>query len=498
MADKINQSYWSAVKDEIMETGYGQYMAHEEAMYRAGYGFFDEKPKADFNYSWASNNEGYEDYADYMIEHNIKSKIEHDIAKQQIDATRARKQRIASHDFTIANGYVPPIFAAAVVDPITYTPMYVTRGMSIVKAISYGGASAGAAIGVSEAVRHQYDPTATSRETMGYIGGGVLFGGLFSGIMPTARYIKYNKAEKRIEDKYVDDEVLTNNYLDSHQNQDGGVPIDFDLQINNVGKTVKRRETGPTGNYINEKNEAVTLSNKRARRNNFEYSPVRYTIDKNGKEFVDMDDAAIKILYQQFRSGVDIIGIGTKYKNILDTEKKFADFMVRREIYRTIYPNKKKGRTFAQNEQAITDEVIADAIRYKDIDFTPDYGQDNKGIIDSILYNTFGRLSKSLGSFNPLDKASAFSKKDKKLYIKTNMGMHRLIGDYGMRNKFADRGIVIDRSVLMNRDLKWGHINIKLQEELKDSHKMYIDGSEASETMTTKGNTSLVQTVTGA
>ena len=498
MADKIEQSYWSAVKDEIMETGYGQYMAYEEAKYRAGYGYFGKNLKPDFNYSWASNNEGYEDYNDYMIEHNIQSKIEHDIAKQQIDATRARKQRIASHSFTISNGYVPPIFAAAVVDPITYSPMYVTRGMSIIKAISYGGASAGAAIGVSEAVRHQYDPTATAEQSMGYVGGGIVFGGLFSGIMPTARYIKYNKAEKKIEDKYVEDDVLTNNYLDAHQNQDGGVPIDFDLQINNVGKTIKRDNTGPTNAYIDENNEIVTLRSKEARRLNLEYAPVNYRVDKNGNELVDMDDAAIKILYQQFRKGVDIIGIGTKYKNVLDTEKKFADFMVRREVYRSLYPNKKKGRTFAQNEQAITDEVIADAIRYKDIDFTPDYGQDNKGIIDGILYNTFGRMSKALGSFNPLDKASAFSKKDKKLYIKTNMGMHRLIGDYGMRNKFADRGIVIDRSVLMNRDLKWGHINIKLQDDLKDSYKMYIDGSEASETMTTQGNTSVVGAVLNA
>ena len=93
MADKIQQSYWSAVKDEILETGYGQYMAHQEAMYRAGYGFFDEKPKPDFDYSWVANNEGYEDYADYMIEHNIQSKIEHDIAKQQIDASNARETK---------------------------------------------------------------------------------------------------------------------------------------------------------------------------------------------------------------------------------------------------------------------------------------------------------------------------------------------------------------------------------------------------------------------
>ena len=495
MADKIQQSYWSAVKDEIMETGYGQYMAYEEAMYRAGYGFFDEKPKPDFNYSWASNNEGYEDYADYMIEHNIQSKIEHDIAKQQIDLSRSRKQRILNHDFTISNGYVPPIFAAAVVDPITYSPMYVTKGMSVIKAIGFGGASAGAAVGISEAVRHAYDPTATSRETMGYIGGATVFGGLFSGIMPAARYVKYNKAEKKVQEKYVEDETLINNYLDANQIQDGGIPIDFDLQINNVGKTIKRDNTGPTNAYIDENNEVVILRAKDARRRNLEYSPVYYRVDKNGNELVDVDDTAIKILYKEFRNGVDIIGIGTKYKNVLDTEKKFADFMVRREVYRTIYPNKKKGRKFAQNEQAITDEVIADAIRYKDIDFTPDYGQDNKGIIDNIIYNTFGRMSKTLGSFNPLDKASAFSKKDKKLYIKINMGMHRLIGDYGMRNKFADRGIVIDRSVLMNRDLKWGHINIQLQDDLKSAYKMYIDGSESSKTLTTEGNRSIVGTI---
>ena len=498
MADKIQQSYWSAVKDEILETGYGQYMAHQEAMYRAGYGFFDEKPKPDFNYSWVANNEGYEDYADYMIEHNIQSKIEHDIAKQQIDASRARKQRILNHDFTIMNGYVPPIFAAAVVDPITYSPMYITRGMSVIKAMTYGGASAGTAVGISEAVRHAYDPTATSEQSLGYVGGATVFGGLFSGIMPAARYIKYKKAEKKIEEKYVEDDVLIEDYLDAHQKDDGGVPIDFDIQINNLGKTITRKETGPTGAYIDENNNVVNMSSRRARRKNLEYSPVRYRVDKSGKEFVDVDDTAIKILYQQFRSGVDILGIGTKYRDVLDSEKKFADFMVRREVYRQLYPNKKKGRSYIENEQAITDEVIADAIRFKNIDFTPDYGQDRTGAIDKIFFNVFGRASKALGSFNPLDKASNFSKKDKKLYIKVNMGMHRLIGDYGMRNKFADRGIVIDRSVLMNRDLKWGHINFKLSEDLKDSYMMYINGSEVSKTLTTEGNTSLVGAVVNA
>ena len=62
-------------------------------MYRAGYGFFDEKPKPDFDYSWVANNEGYEDYADYGWEHNIQSKIEHDIAKQQIDAMFSRSKK---------------------------------------------------------------------------------------------------------------------------------------------------------------------------------------------------------------------------------------------------------------------------------------------------------------------------------------------------------------------------------------------------------------------
>ena len=40
----------------------------------------------------------------------------------------------------------------------------------------------------------------------------------------------------------------------------------------------------------------------------------------------------------------------------------------------------------------------------------------------------------------------------------------------------------------MNRDLKWGHINFKLSEDLKDSYMMYINGSVTSKTLTTEGN----------
>ena len=59
-------------------------------------------------------------------------------------------------------------------------------------------------IGISEAVRHAIDPiNFIPEQSLGYVGGATVFGGLFSGIMPAARYIKYKKAKKKIEEKYV-------------------------------------------------------------------------------------------------------------------------------------------------------------------------------------------------------------------------------------------------------------------------------------------------------
>lgn len=53
-----------------------------------------------------------------------------------------------------------------------------------------------------------------------------------------------------------------------------------------------------------------------------------------------------------------------------------------------------------------------------------------------------------------------------------------LVGDYGVKHRFAKRGIAINRSVLVNRDLKWGFAANVLRQEMDDAYSMYVTGSK--------------------
>ena len=56
-----------------------------------------------------------------------------------------------------------------------------------------------------------------------------------------------------------------------------------------------------------------------------------------------------------------------------------------------------------------------------------------------------------------------------------------LVGDYGVKHRFAKRGIAINRSVLLNRDIKWGHATNKLRVSIDEAYNLYVTGSRSQD-----------------
>lgn len=486
---------WETTKDHILNRGIGAH--YQDMKNRMEYGqkyvllpglhlpYFIDFPE-DPNYVWSAkeNMRGYRgehggrDYFSTMAEYDIRSKQEHDIIKLGINQDEERLARLNSKE---GWDYWGPALFSAVFDPLTYTPLGMTKGVAYIpNALRVGATSAGV-IAADEVYRHANSHSATLEESIVYVSGAALFGGIFSTVPTKFRRMKLNAEKNKVIYNKKTDDAEINALLDAEQETYGGVPIDFDLNIDGITRTITRGKTGWTKNYLTEDGERVFIRDKVARRMpNLTYSPIRYFI-KDGKEYVDVDDAMVKILYQRFKDGKDIIGIPTKLNPILNSERKFADFLVRREIVRDINQAPRTGKTLRQQEEELTNEVVAEAIRRSDVDFSPDFGQD-KGTLAQLKYIAIGYAARGLDKlFSPFGKQASYLKKHREAYNMSNMGLHRLIGDWGTRNKFADRGMVIDRSVMMERDIKWGFKKHELDQALDSSYVLYTKGIAESE-----------------
>lgn len=491
---KNEPSFWNSTKEFVQETIGSQYqdsinrMEKGQKYFTLPVGtypfpvFIPEEPDPNYIWNAEENMVGYRgenggrDYFDYMAEQNITNKFEHDIIKMGIDQDEERSQYL---DNLEGWDFWGPAIASAAFNPLTYTPIGLTRGIGYIpNMLKVGSVSAGI-VGVEEVYRHANSHTATLEESIAYIGGASVFGGLFATIPVKLKRMKLNKEKTKIIRNKHSDETEINNYLDAEQTTYGGVPINFDLDIDGITRTISRGKTGWTRHYLSEDGERIFVRDKKARKNNLTYNPINYSL-KDGKEFVDVDDAMIKIMYQKYKNGHEYIGIPKKLSPILNSERKFADFLVRREVIRDINQAPRTGKTLKQQEEELSNEVVAEAVRRSDVDFSPDFGQ-SESTLGKLKFLGFNYVAKGMDTLlSPFGKQASYLKNHRKAYNMGNMLMHRLIGDWGTRNKFADRGMIIDRSVLMNRDIKWGMVKNTLDKKLDSAYTLYTKGIQDS------------------
>lgn len=503
--DTKNQTtYWEDVVDSFYEIGVGP--AVQDIEIRQGLGqkgvltnigpipfYIKREFEPDPNYIWYDEENmigfdgknGTKDYRDYFADQNITNAKEHEVLKQHILRNEARAARMANSDRWT------PAVVSALLQPTTYTPLALTKGIAYIPNVIRGAAIGSGIIGVDEISRHYYNPLATSEQTIAYMSGGALFGGILGGIGTGLKRAMLNKQKNAIIYNKKSDNAEIEEYLKKAKDEDGGIPVDFDLNIDGVTKTITRGTTGNSKNYTNSFGNRIEIDtgrNKTDRRilsmMDYIYNPIRYYI-KDGKEFVDVDEAYIHIMFERYMQDLDVFGIPDNLKPILRNKKQFTDFLIRREVVRDINRTPATGKTLRQSEEELSNEIAAEAIRKGDMDYTPDFGDMADGTIFGIPYakilgKTIGNVAKTLDKLSPLGKQAALKSLHRSAYNKVNMFMHKLIGDYGTRNKFADRGISIDSSVMLRRDVHWGSVTAELRKEIDDAYILYETGMEES------------------
>ncbi len=441
-----------------------------------------EEPPEDTSYRWAmtENMKGFEDKYDFFVTHNPKSREHHDILKALVLDERNREMRIANQE----NFWGPMLYSAALT-PSTWLPIPITKGMTVLNSFKTGAAYTAGIVTAEEVIRQTHtihNPSAA--ESFAFVGSAAIAGGLFSSIVPTARYVFQKDTGRIIPNNKTDSEVI-DDYFDEMQNNDTVIPVDFNLSVDAVEKNVKRNKTGFTNSYIDETGSVIEVGTARSKNlrkdKKLLYNPIKYYV-KDGEEIIDVDDHYIKDAFTAFQSGEDFVGIPTEFRKILDTEKKFSTFLLRRELKRSVMP-KGKTKNILQNEDTLSRNVMADAIKRNDLDFHPNFGtmpkDTNKLSLKAagIFKKVVGKLPEYLNMLTPFGKQAKFLTKDRESYNKANNILHRLIGDQGTINGFADNYIAMDRSVMMNRDINIIPYLKEAEDEINKAYVLYQKGS---------------------
>ncbi len=456
-------SFWEDTRDVVNHSWYGQYVQKESLIpYHLntdlGFAFKDE------NYDWKENNQGYENQNEWMAEQNIINQEHHEALKTHIDLNKERAERMASTDRVWG-----PALMGALFDPLTYTPIPFTKGMGFVKAFGTGAGATGAMVAGTEFKRHEFDPLATNEQTIAYISSSALFGGIFSGIPAINRARAQAKTDATARFQAKSERETLDFYMKSHNDIEGGIPLDFNID----GTEIKRGYTGNVKTYTKKDGSKISFDrDKEIRRTEdiYEYSPVKYYI-KDEQEFIDIDEVFLKDMFVKFRNGEAIKGIPDELRTVIKTENDFVNFFIKKEIIRETDNTWKIGKNYVNNEERLSRATAAEVIEKGLMEYGAEAG--NVPILSF--------LSKQLDNTTPLGRVSKLFKGNNKVFQKINKNIHLLVGDYGVKHRFAKRGISINRSVLVNRDLKWGLAANQLRVSLDDAYNLYVTGSKGRE-----------------
>lgn len=463
------QSFWQDTQDVINHSWYGQYVQKEDLIYQLGVNT-DQK---DNDYDWKQNNDGYQEQTEWMAEQSILNKEHHDALKLHIDLNKERALRMGNTDRIWG-----PALLGSLFDPLTYTPIPFVKGLGFTKAFVRGGAISAGSVGATEIIRHNYDPLATNEQTIAYVSSAGLFGGIFSGIPAVYRAGVKAKQERTSKFQAKSERETLDFYMEKHNEIEGGIPLDFSID----GKTIKRGYTGHTKTYNTKTGDKTTVdpadimtsvmaNNKRkVSEDLIEYNPVKYYL-KDGEEFIDIDEVFIKNQFVKFKNGEAIDGIPDQLRTVIKNENDFVNFFIKKEIIRETDNTWKIGKNYKANEERLSTATAAEIIEVGLTDFSVESG--NVPILSF--------LSEQLDKTTPLGRVSKLFRKNNKVYQKLNKSIHLLVGDYGVKHRFAKRGIAINRSVLLNRDIKWGHATNTLRIDLDKAYNLYVTGSRSQD-----------------
>jgi len=304
----------SDVKDEFALSWLGQ-LIHQE---RYDDGFQNKPIDLDYDPFDPENLAGFEEYASAFK--YVKNKEHHEFIKDKITLNNQRRFRLESSDRSIL-----PALVAGLGDPVNYIPIPFVKGIGFGARFVKGGAVAAGLVGATEPIRRSLDPTSSNIETAGYLGGSFLLGGLFTGAF--GKRIASETIQKKGGVK-----ELSNKYFTSFHKTEGRKTYEADGFNYKVGD-----------DNFNTKVKEDVKTNKTE---NGRYKPVHFQKGTKGKD----DVLAVDTLYLRniYNQGLHLFsktkGVLPLPREVFRTAQDYIDFMMKKEIYRGVYKEFKRGK----------------------------------------------------------------------------------------------------------------------------------------------------------
>ena len=458
----------------------------------------EEYIKVDPLFSWAEKAEedGIENYLPHIAKHNPKNELQYNVIKETIDGIAANHRRMEATD-----RFWMPMILAQFMQGETYALLPFTFGSGVgVSAAVKGFAKLGTMNMISEipreAERRYYDPFYNETHSTMVFGLTGAIGGLMGSMPPLVRGgLKGLRNKKAANNPFYKSEDIPVKY-DDMSNQEimksvlrehdvkfnGGLDLVFDLKIPGVSRNIPIKYVTNTGKYIDlETGLTLTSRIKKARRlrDTDLYTPVKFT-DKKGVQTIEVDETWIETFWQNFsKLNKNVPGIPAEFNKTIKTKADFQNFLIRKEIYRDFefvenLPKNAQKRELILSARTMDDLIQENRMSFQTEDLMPDIDFSTKYF--DLKINPINLINRMFEKFTPLTKYNSSLKVNPKLYFKANHLVGSLLNDNGVRLQAKNKGININDSVAVTRDVIWGKLHNELVHEVNWQYRVYLKG----------------------
>ena len=252
---------------------------------------------------------GYENFAGMFTE--VRNKEHHDFLKLKIQTNLDRRTRLDSSERGIL-----PALVAGLGDPINYVPIPFVKGIGFAQRAVKGGAVATGLVGVTEPIRRNLDPTSTNQETMMYLGGSFLLGGLLTGFLGrsgakiASETVAKKGGVKGIGEKYMKAHASTDGRKDFEST---GFNYKVEDDVANVSVAYNKNKNGELVSYTGTKTNKLIV----------DYIKIRNIFQNN------------KHLFPKLK------GVAPLPKKFFKNADDYMQFLMKKEILKKVYGGKK-------------------------------------------------------------------------------------------------------------------------------------------------------------
>ena len=370
---------------------------------------------------------GYENFAGMFTE--VRNKEHHDFLKLKIQNNLDRRTRLDSSERGIL-----PALVAGLGDPINYVPIPFVKGIGFAQRAVKGGAVATGLVGVTEPIRRNLDPTSTNQETMMYLGGSFLLGGLLTGFLGrsgakiASETVAKKGGVKGIGEKYMKAHASTDGRKDFEST---GFNYKVEDDVANVSVAYNKNKNGELVSYTGTKTNKLIV----------DYIKIRNIFQNN------------KHLFPKLK------GVAPLPKKFFKNADDYMQFLMKKEILKKVYGGKKG--LYARGK----DEPLA----------TYENRLNNAALSELRQQGTADLKTQANGFFRWVEGWTNYGSVINKKLLKSSYyaeNMMRLSGDHGTKSRAAAEGYGAVSSALLESQTYW---TPKLRETLQGVNADFVE-----------------------